>query len=290
MPVLLFPGQGSQSPGMGKEIYEANEVARELFSQADDILGFSISKVMFEGSAEELKKTSVTQPAVFLNSIVRYIIQKDAIEHTAVAGHSLGEITALVANDTLSFEDGLTLVSYRAEAMQAACDQNKGTMAAILGLEDHIVEELCNKSEGTLVPANYNCPGQLVISGGLNEVNNAITLATDKGARRAIQLNVDGAFHSPLMASAQTQLEEVINKLNFQQPNSPIYQNYTGVKETDPEQIKSNLIAQLTNSVRWTQSMKNMVADGQREFMEFGSKVLSGFIKKVDRSLSTTQY
>ena len=290
MPVLLFPGQGSQSPGMGKEIYEANEVARELFSQADDILGFSISKVMFEGSAEELKKTSVTQPAVFLNSIVRYIIQKDAIEHTAVAGHSLGEITALVANDTLSFEDGLTLVSYRAEAMQAACDQNKGTMAAILGLEDHIVEELCNKSEGTLVPANYNCPGQLVISGGLNEVNKAITLATDKGARRAIQLNVDGAFHSPLMASAQTQLEEVINKLNFQQPNSPIYQNYTGVKETDPEQIKSNLIAQLTNSVRWTQSMKNMVADGQREFMEFGSKVLSGFIKKVDRSLSTTQY
>lgn len=290
MPILLFPGQGSQSPGMGKEIYEANQIARELFVQADDILGFSLSKVMFDGTAEELKKTSVTQPAVFLNSIVRYIIQKDALELTAVAGHSLGEITALVANDTLSFEDGLILVSHRAKAMQEACDLNKGTMAAILGLEDNIVEEICTHSEGTLVAANYNCPGQLVISGGLDEISSAIDLATEKGARRALQLKVDGAFHSPHMAPAQSQLEEVIHTLNFQQPTCPIYQNYTGQKETDPEQIKNNLIAQLTHSVKWTQSMMNMVADGETEFIEFGSKVLSGFIKKVDRSLSTTQY
>ncbi len=290
MPILLFPGQGSQSPGMGKEIYEANQIARELFVQADDILGFSLSKVMFDGTAEELKKTSVTQPAVFLNSIVRYIIQKDALELTAVAGHSLGEITALVANDTLSFEDGLILVSHRAKAMQEACDLNKGTMAAILGLEDNIVEEICTHSEGTLVAANYNCPGQLVISGGLDEISSAIDLATEKGARRALQLKVDGAFHSPHMAPAQSQLEEVIHTLNFQQPTCPIYQNYTGQKETDPEQIKNNLIAQLTHSVKWTQSMMNMVTDGETEFIEFGSKVLSGFIKKVDRSLSTTQY
>lgn len=289
MSVLLFPGQGSQSVGMGKEIYDQNEEIKALFHQANDILGFKLSHIMFEGSAEDLVQTSVTQPAVFLNSYAHYHLNKEKLDPKAVAGHSLGEFTALVANGTLSFEDGLKLVSLRAQAMQKACDENEGTMAAILGLEDSKVEQLCKAINEVVVAANYNCPGQLVISGSVSGINKAVEAAKEAGAKRALVLNVNGAFHSPLMESARAELEKAMHDTTFSTPNTPIYQNVNGQAETNSETIKTNLIAQLTSSVRWTQTMHNMVADGHKTYVEFGAKVLSGFLRRVDRSLDVSQ-
>ncbi len=289
MAILLFPGQGSQTPGMGKEMYESNSQAKEWFDKADEILGFGLSKTMFDGTEDELKQTSVTQPAVFLNSFVKYSLNQNDVVASGVAGHSLGELTALCANGTLSFEDGLRLVSKRANAMQKACNNNEGTMAAILGLEDDQVESICNGIEDIVVAANYNCPGQLVISGSVSGINKAVDVAKEKGARRALVLNVNGAFHSPLMEEAKVELEEAISKTNFITPDIPVYQNVNGLPETDPEKIKSNLIAQLTSPVKWTQSMQNMVADGHTDFIEYGAKVLSGFLRRVDRSLNVSQ-
>lgn len=289
MAVLLFPGQGSQSVGMGKELYESSEEAKTLFHQADDILGFKISDVMFNGTDEDLKQTSVTQPAVLLNSYVHYKLNQNTLNPKAVAGHSLGEFTALIANETLSFEDGLNLVSIRAKAMQVACDKTQGTMAAILGLEDVQVENICNQIKEVVIAANYNCPGQLVVSGSTEGINQAVEKAKEAGARRALVLPVNGAFHSPLMEPARVDLEAAINSTQFHAPTVPVYQNVNGKPETDPEVIKMNLIAQLTSSVRWTQTMQNMVADGNKTFIEFGAKVLSGFLRRVDRSLEVTQ-
>jgi len=288
MAVLLFPGQGSQHVGMGKEMYENHTKAQELFNQADEVLGFGLSKVMFDGTEDDLKKTKITQPAVFLNSYVHYAVNND-VEISAVAGHSLGELTALTVNGVLTFEDGLNLVYQRAQAMQEACNNTKGTMAAILGLEDEIVESLCEETEGVIVAANYNCPGQLVVSGEVSAIESIVETAKEKGARRALILNVDGAFHSPLMISAQDKLQQAIESTVFAMPKAPIYQNVSGKAETDPEVIKSNLIKQLTDSVRWTQSMQNMITDGHTKYIEFGAKVLSGFMRRVDRSLDVTQ-
>lgn len=290
MAVLLFPGQGSQHVGMGKALYDESDKAKAIFAQADEILGFSLSDVMFHGSEEDLKQTSVTQPAVFLNAYIRYILNADKLKPTAVAGHSLGEFTALIANETLTFQDGLRLVSLRAKAMQAACNSTQGTMAAILGMEDNEVETLCEASNQTVVAANYNCPGQLVISGSVDGIKEVVEKAKEAGARRAIVLPVNGAFHSPLMSSAQDALAEAINNTSFQTPTIPIYQNVSGTAETSADMIKDNLIAQLTSSVRWTQTMKNMVSAGETEFIEFGAKVLSGFVRKVDRSLNVEQF
>ena len=289
MSVLLFPGQGSQSVGMGKDIFNAHPESHIWFEKADDILGFDLSEIMFEGSEEDLKQTKVTQPAVFLNSFIRYQLNKSNYTATAVAGHSLGEFTALIANGVLNFEEGLSLVSQRAMAMQKACDDTKGTMAAILGLEDDVVEKLCHETQGIVVAANYNCPGQLVISGEIEAIKKAVESATEAGARRALVLNVNGAFHSPLMSSAQSQLRKAIENTKFKNPSVPIYQNVTGKAEDDPDVIKSNLNAQLTSSVKWTQTMKNMVSDGHDTYIEFGAKVLSGFLRRVDRSLTVTQ-
>jgi len=290
MSILLFPGQGSQYEGMGKDLYETMPTSRTWFDQADELLGFSLSKIMFEGSCEELLQTSVTQPAVFLNSIIRYYLNKDSISMDAVAGHSLGELTALVANNTLSFENGLKLVSLRASAMQQACNDTAGTMAAILGLDDVIIENLCRTVEGVVVAANYNCPGQLVISGEIPAVEKAVVLAKEQGAKRALVLPVNGAFHSPLMSSAKEKLAEAISEIKFENPTKPIYQNVSSIPELNPNVIQSNLIEQMTNPVKWTQSMQNMKSDGYSEYTEFGAKVLSGFVRRLDRTLVVNQF
>jgi [acyl-carrier-protein] S-malonyltransferase len=274
---------------MGKDMYEASAVARELFDRANEILGFSITDVMFEGTAEDLQQTKVTQPAVFLHSIARAKTQADDFHPDVVAGHSLGEFSALVAAGALTFEDGLRLVQQRAMAMQKACEAQPGTMAAILGMEDAQVEAVCKAIDDIVIPANYNCPGQLVISGTVAGINQAVEMLQEKGARRAIVLPVGGAFHSPLMQPAQEELEKAIAATPFRAPSCPIYQNVNAQPETDPEKIQENLIAQLTAPVRWTQTMLNMIENGVTAFVEVGGngKTLQGFVKKVDRRFPT---
>lgn len=285
MKAYVFPGQGAQFSGMGKELYENSALAKEMFNQANEILGFDIQKVMFEGTDEELKQTKVTQPAIFLHSTILAACLGDAFQPDMVAGHSLGELSALVANKTLKFEDGLKLVCKRALAMQDACEAVPSTMAAILGLEDQVVEEICATIDGVVVPANYNCPGQLVISGSIPAVEEACAKLTEAGAKRALLLPVGGAFHSPLMEPAREELAAAIEATTFSNPICPIYQNVTASAVTDPKEIKANLIAQLTAPVRWTQSMHSMIGDGATEVIEVGpGKVLQGLFKKVDRS------
>lgn len=285
MKAYVFPGQGSQFVGMGQEMYESNARAKELFEQANDILGFRITDTMFSGTDEDLKQTNVTQPAVFLHSV----ILTQGIENFApdmVAGHSLGEFSALVANGSLSFEDGLKLVSQRAHAMQKACELERSTMAAIVGLDDDVVERICAETEGVVVAANYNCPGQLVISGAYPAVEAACEKMTEAGARRALILPVGGAFHSPLMEPAREELQAAIEATNFSNPNCPVYQNVTASAVSDPAEIQKNLIAQLTAPVRWTQSVQQMISDGATSFTEVGpGRVLQGLIRKIDREV-----
>lgn len=289
MKAYVFPGQGAQFSGMGKDLFDSNKSAKNLFLKSNDILGFNISEIMFHGTDQELKQTKVTQPAIFLHSVILAITLGENFKPDMVAGHSLGEISALVANKCLSFEDGLTLVHKRALAMQKSCEEKPSTMAAILGLEDNIVEEICSTIEGTVVPANYNCPGQLVISGEMNAIDIAIEKLTAAGARRAIKLPVGGAFHSPLMESAKNELKNAIDHTLFSHPTCPIYQNVSGEAVIDAEQIKANLIAQLTAPVKWTQSMKNILENKNIEVIEVGpGKVLQGLFKKVDRSIATS--
>lgn len=288
MKAYLFPGQGAQFSGMGKELYEASDKAKKLFQQADDILGFKISQTMFEGTAEELKQTKVTQPAIFLHSTILAEVMGDRFQPDMVAGHSLGEISALVANKTLDFADGLQLVYKRALAMQKACEITPSTMAAVLGLEDDIVEEICAKTDGIVVAANYNCPGQLVISGEVDAIESACESLKEAGARRALILPVGGAFHSPLMEPAREELAAAIENTQFHKPGCPIYQNVSTVAVTDPKEIQKNLIAQLTAPVKWTQSVQNMIKDGATHFVEVGpGKVLQGLVRKIDRSVKT---
>jgi [acyl-carrier-protein] S-malonyltransferase len=285
MKAYVFPGQGAQFSGMGKDLYEKSELARELFNKADEIMGFSISKIMFEGSDEELKQTKVTQPAIFIHSTILAACLGDEFKPDMVAGHSLGEFSSLVANGTLSFEDGLRLVSKRALAMQKACEMEPSTMAAILGLEDSVIEEICGTIDGVVVPANYNCPGQLVISGSFPAVEKACEKLTEAGAKRAMILPVGGAFHSPLMEPAREELAAAIEATQFNSPTCPVYQNVTASAIADPAEIKKNLVAQLTAPVRWTQTMNQMIADGASEVVEVGpGKVLQGLFKKVDRA------
>lgn len=288
MTAFVFPGQGAQFEGMGLDLFETNEAAKAIFLKADDVLGFELSKIMFYGTAEELKQTKVTQPALFVHAIAT-LRAKAETKPDAVAGHSLGEFSALVANNTLSFEDGLRLVYARAMAMQAACEAVPGTMAAILGLENEVVETVCESINDVVVAANYNCPGQLVISGSMSGVAKGMEKLTEAGAKRAIQLEVGGAFHSPLMEPARTQLADAIMNTTFHAPNCPVYQNVTALPETDPEMIKLNLVSQLTGAVRWTQTVENMLKNGVTSFVEVGGsgKVLSGLIKKVDRAVET---
>lgn len=289
MKAYVFPGQGAQFSGMGKDLYDASPLAKELFNQANKILGFDIQKIMFEGSDEELKQTKVTQPAIFLHSTILAACLGDSFKPDMVAGHSLGEISALVANKTLSFEDGLKLVSKRALAMQAACEAVPSTMAAILGLEDKVVEEICSAIDGVVVAANYNCPGQLVISGAIPAVEEACAKLTEAGAKRAMILQVGGAFHSPLMEPAREELAKAIEATSFNKPICPVYQNTTANAVTNPDEIKKNLIDQLTAPVRWTQTMNQMIADGASEVIEVGpGKVLQGLFKKVDRAFPTS--
>ena len=285
MKAYIFPGQGAQFPGMGKDLYHSNDIAERLFEQANELLGFNISQIMFEGTEEELKQTNVTQPAIFLHSV---ILAKTypAFKPDMVAGHSLGEFSALVANGVLTFEDGLKLVYERALAMQEACEINPSSMAAILGLPDEQVEEICASIEGEIVvPANYNCPGQLVISGSTKGIEIACERMKEAGAKRALLLPVGGAFHSPLMEPAREELAAAIEATEFKTPLCPIYQNVTTWAVTDPAKIKENLIFQLTAPVKWTQSVQNMIADGATEFIEVGpGKVLQGLVKKIDRN------
>lgn len=279
----VFPGQGSQYPGMAKDLYESNEIARMMLERANEILGFRITDIMFEGTAEELKQTRVTQPAIFLHSVVMARCLQD-FTPDMVAGHSLGEFSALVAAGAIDFEDGLRLVSIRAEAMQKACEMNPGSMAAVLALETAKVEEICSACEGTVIPANYNCEGQIVISGEKEAVEKACIRMKEAGAKRALPLPVGGAFHSPLMEPARAELAEGIEKTVFRTPTCPIYQNVTALPSTDPEEIKKNLLAQLTAPVRWTQSVRNMAGDGAEEFVELGpGTVLQGLINKILR-------
>lgn len=282
----VFPGQGAQFSGMGKDLYDNSETAKQLFIKANDILGFDISNIMFNGSDEDLKQTKVTQPAIFLHSVILAKCLGDNFAPAMVAGHSLGEISALVANETLDFESGLRLVHKRALAMQDACEKQKSTMAAILGLEDADVEKICAEIDGIVVAANYNCPGQLVISGETKAVEDACAKLLEAGAKRALMLPVGGAFHSPLMEPAREELAKAILETEFKSPKCPIYQNTTAKAVTDPEEIKRNLIDQLTAPVKWTQTMQQMIADGATEIVEVGpGKVLQGLFKKVDRAL-----
>lgn len=289
MNAYIFPGQGAQFVGMGLDLYEKYPLAQELFEKANDILGFQITDIMFEGTPEDLKQTKVTQPAIFLHSVIMSKVLGDAFKPDMVAGHSLGEFSALVANGTLTFEDGLKLVSQRAMAMQKACEMQSSTMAAVLGLEDEVVEKICKETEGVVVAANYNCPGQLVISGDVDAVNLACEKLKEAGARRALLLPVGGAFHSPLMEPAREELAAAIENTVFSEPICPIYQNVPTTAVTNAEEIKKNLISQLTAPVKWTQSVQNMVADGAVLFTEVGpGKVLQGLVKKVNKESETT--
>ena len=288
MKAYVFPGQGAQFPGMGKDLYETSADARQLFEKANEILGFSITNIMFGEDAEALKQTKVTQPAIFLHSVVLAKVLGESFDAEMVAGHSLGEFSALVAAGYLSFEDGLKLVSKRAKAMQKACEQNPSTMAAVLGLENKVVENICKEIKEVVVPANYNCPGQLVISGSNKGVDIACKKLIEAGARRALKLPVGGAFHSPLMESARAELEKAIDSTNFSNGICPIYQNVTATAITNPEEIKVNLKKQLTASVLWTQTMQQMISNGLSSVTEVGpGKVLQGLFKKVDRKLDT---
>tara|TARA_B100001109_G_scaffold254804_1_gene255569 strand:- start:1285 stop:2166 length:882 start_codon:yes stop_codon:yes gene_type:complete len=288
MNAYVFPGQGAQFSGMGKDLYEQSEEAKALFEKANEILGFSITDIMFEGSAEELKETKVTQPAIFLHSVILAKTLGENFKPDMVAGHSLGEFSALVAAGAMSFEDGLKLVAQRANAMQKACEAQPSTMAAVLGMEDERVEEICKNLEGVVVPANYNCPGQLVISGTVEAVEKACEVLKEAGAKRALVLPVGGAFHSPLMEPARAELEEAIKNTEIVAPICPVYQNVVADAVTDPKEIEVNLIAQLTAPVRWTQSMHKMIADGASKMIEVGpGKVLQGLVKKVDRHFET---
>ncbi|MCE5332759.1 MAG: ACP S-malonyltransferase [Bacteroidales bacterium] len=283
MKAYVFPGQGAQFVGMGKDLYEQSPLAKEYFEKANNILGFRITDLMFEGTSEDLKQTKVTQPAVFLHSVISALVLGDAFKPEMVAGHSLGEFSALVAAGALSFDDGLKLVYARAMAMQKACETEPSTMAAVLGLSDEVVEEVCDSITGLIVvPANYNCPGQLVISGSIEGIDKACELLKEKGAKRALKLPVGGAFHSPLMQPASEELQTAINSTTFSIPVCPVYQNVNAYPQTNPNEIKQNLIAQLTAPVRWTQTVKNMVTDGATEFIELGpGDVLKGLVKKI---------
>ncbi len=284
----IFPGQGAQFPGMGKDLYDNSDLAKELFHKADEILGFKISDVMFNGSEEDLRQTNITQPAIFLHSVILAKLLGESFQPDMVAGHSLGEFSALTATGYLSFEDGLKLVQKRATAMQKACELEPSTMAAVLGLANEIVDEICASIPEVVVPANYNCPGQLVISGSIAGVDLAIEKLTEAGASRVIKLAVGGAFHSPLMEPARVELEAAILATPFNNGSCPVYQNVVAKAVTDPEAIKSNLIAQLTGPVKWTQLVEQMLTDGAEKFIEVGpGKVLQGLVKKVDRKIPT---
>ena len=287
MTAYIFPGQGAQFSGMGADLYESSTLAQELFKEANQILGFEITEIMFKGSAEDLKQTKVTQPAIFLHSVILAKTLGAQFKPDMVAGHSLGEFSALVANQTLDFKSALKLVSKRALAMQKACEIQPSTMAAVLGLEDSVVEEDCDATEGVVVAANYNCPGQLVISGEIDAIDRACVALKNKGAKRALVLPVGGGFHSPMMEPAREELAEAIRNTTFKKPVCPIYQNVTASAVSDPAQIQLNLIAQLTAPVKWTQTIRQMVADGATEFFEVGpGKVLQGLVKKIDSTVS----
>lgn len=291
MKAYIFPGQGAQFEGMGKDLFEKYELARQRFLEANEILGFDISQIMFEGSAEDLKQTRVTQPAIFLYSVITVELMGDDFQPDMVAGHSLGEFSALVANKTLLFKDGLKLVSKRAEAMQKATELVDSTMSAILNLDDKKVEEICEKIEGIVVPANYNSPGQLVISGETEAVKRANEALLNAGARRAVLLPVGGAFHSPLMETAREELAKAIEETTFAKPITPVYQNVTASAVIDPIEIKQNIIEQLTAPVKWTQTIQQMISDGATEFIEVGpGKVLLGLLRKIDRSVKGSKY
>ncbi len=288
MKAYVFPGQGAQFVGMGKDLYENSELGKELFDKANKILGFNITELMFNGTDEDLRQTNVTQPAIFLHSVILAKTLGDDFKPEMVAGHSLGEFSALVANGALSFEDGLKLVSQRAMAMQKACEAEPSTMAAIIGLDDETVERVCAEIEEIVVPANFNCPGQLVISGSMKGIEIACEKLKEAGAKRALPLKVGGAFHSPLMEPARVELEEAIKNTNFSTPTCAVYQNVNAKPVIDPEEIKKNLVAQLTAPVRFTQTMMNMIADGASSFTEVGpGKVIQGLVKKVDRKMET---
>lgn len=288
MKAFVFPGQGAQFVGMGKDLYDNNEVAREMFEKANEILGFRITDLMFAGTDEDLRQTKVTQPAIFLHSVILAKTLGDDFDPAMVAGHSLGEFSALVAAGALSFEDGLRLVAARAKAMQKACELKPSTMAAVIALPDEKVEEICNGIDGVVVCANYNCPGQIVISGEIEAIDAACEQLKAAGAKRALKLKVGGAFHSPCMEPARAELAEAIEKTQVNKPAVPVYQNVDAKPHTDPAEIKANLIAQLTAPVRWTKSVQNMIADGATEFIEVGpGKVLQGLVSKIDRNVAT---
>jgi len=292
MAAYIFPGQGSQFPGMGKDIYESSQLAKALFDKADEILGFSITKLMFEGTQEDLMQTKVTQPCVFLHSVISFLSLSEGFSAEATAGHSLGEFSALTAAGALKFEDALRLVSKRAEAMQKCCEIQKSTMAAVLGLEESVIEEVCANvtSEGdVVVAANYNCPGQVVISGTESAVDKASKILEESGAKRVIRLQVGGAFHSPLMEPAKVELEKAISQTEFLAPRCPVFQNVDALPQTNPEIIKANLIKQLTSPVRWTKTIQNMISKGVTEFVECGpGNVLQGLMRKIDRGVKSS--